>query len=237
VASSRLLEIRIRFAITIAAVAMFANPALAVPFAATFTGPDGYGISMADALDASDNFGIPIIMTQFLDDSDPFLTVVSQVLDIDSVDPFPPGSGPTVATSDWQIQNQSSIDLIGSTYLVFIANSDFSVGGEEVLYDDEKVGVVMESADGWVLIKVFDTVRDVYLYYPALFIDNSFLAGEQTGDVPITYYVNQELAILNSTIELPRYQLAVGFTPVPEPGTAALLAFGLIGLAVYRRRA
>jgi hypothetical protein len=236
VVSIRLLDSSIRIATTLIAVALVAGPAQAVPFAATYTGTDGFGISEADAFDARDNFGISIIMTEFLDDSDPFLTVISQALDLGSVDPFPPGSGPTVGTSDWVLENQSSVNLIGSTYLAFVTNRDFQVGGDDVFYDDDKVGVVMEAADGWVLIKTTDSNLGT-LYYPALFVDNSFLVGEQTGALPITYYVNQELVIINSTLELPRYQLAIGFTPVPEPGTAALLAVGLISLAIYRRRA
>ena len=234
---------RIRIASAIAfLVAAFASTAHATPVTVIFNGYNGFGISEVDALDAAANFGIPILTPDYVGPATDILDIFSQDLDGSSIQPFPPtGDGPHTATSEWRMQNVADFDLNGSVLMLFVTVDPFEIGGSLFDYPDGNVGLTLDAADGWFLVKTsfLEGDEQIDLYYPALLLAlESLEAGEVTDPFDVHYFIDQEIMQLANTFVLPQFRIGLGYsaTPIPEPGTFALFGIGLAALAVRRQR-
>jgi hypothetical protein len=211
------------------AVAAFAGRAEALTTTLRFLA-DGFGVAEADALAS----GISIV-EEDAGSALGILDIFSQNLDTASIFPSPPtGEGPHTATSFWQMQNVSGSQLLGSNYLLFVTTDEDPVLGNDQ-YEDDKVGLTLDSDDGWVVIKTSfldDDAQLRTLYLPA--IDLGSLEPEEVSDLfAVNYFIEGPIVMVGPTFLLPKLRLAYA---VPEPGTLSLLALGLLGLGVQGRR-
>lgn len=212
----------------------FSFTAHALPVTCMFNGPDGFGVSEADALAS----GLPIFSPAFVGSAEGIFDIAFQDLDEASINPSPPsGPGPHTATSAWQMQNISDFDLEGSTFLLFVTVDPFEIGGQVFDYPDANVGLTIDPADGWFLVQTsfMDGADLVNLYYPALLL-GSLAPDEITDTFAVNYFINQEIDQVGNTFILPQLRIGLGFEPIPEPGTFALFGLGLMSLALKRRR-
>jgi hypothetical protein len=203
-------------------------PAAATPVTVSFAGHDGFGVGAVPP-------GFSEEEPDYLVDAEGYLSVIDQDVLISSVHPTPPtaASGNTV-TSIWTVE--SSYDLLGDVYMVFVTTVPSEIGFEVVEYEDPNVGLSIDPDLDWVLIHTIDIADGRHYYYPA--IELGFLApGETSAPFAMNFVVNEPLQQVGNTYVLPRFQLALGFTPtlVPEPSAAALLGLGLVLLATARR--
>ena len=232
--------------VVLAALVSTATSALALPVDVFFNGnrpasdPEtAFGISLASAINARDNFGVPIITTVEL------LTTISNRISVTQpksssliVSPNPPTAAQNTVISDWKIKNASGGTLEDSSYLVFTHTDPYSVGRTTIAYADENVGLRIDAADGWVIIRGQD--QGVDYYYPALLLGEDLAARERVT-ASIHYVVNEPLASIRkggkTKYYLPELQLGYAKVVIPEPTTALLFGFGLTLLAAQRKRA
>jgi len=230
----------------LATTAALSLPARAVPVDVFFDGnamggATNFGVSEAQALNLQSSFGVPIVQSFDYIGSASGLLAVTQSLQ--SFTPSPPTSTTNRATSAWTAQNVSGMDLLGASYLIFTSSTPFVKNGVTVDYIDSNIGITIDSALGWVLVKAPAGNDD--FYYPALLLDRSasgplagvFLNG-QIESLVIDYVVKQALIdtpIGSGDYELPLLNIGLAYAAVPEPGTAVLVSLGLVGIAIRRR--
>lgn len=208
-----------------------AAPAAATSVSLFFDGPSGFGVSQGDALAS----GISIVEPPYVADAEGILRVIDQALQLGSVDPFPPiAASANSATSIWTVENESSYDLIGDTYFLFVTTAPYSIGGEVVEYDSSDVGLSIDPDLGWVLIHTNDGPGEDY-YFPAMSL-GSLAPGEVAAPFAVDLVLDAPVQQVGNTFVLPRFQTGLGFEPIPEPTAGVLMGFGLALLAATRRR-
>lgn len=198
-----------------------------------------FGISLESAINARDNFGVPIITTVEL------LTTIANRISVTLpksssliVSPNPPTASQNTVVSEWKIKNTSRGTLEDTSYLLFTHTDPYSVGRNTIEYDDENVGLRIDAADGWVIIR--GQSQGVDYYYPALLLGDNLEARERVT-ASIHYVVNEPLTGIRkggkTKYYLPELQLGFAKVVIPEPTTALLFGFGLTLLAAQRKRA
>lgn len=220
--------------------------ALAAPVDVFFNGnrpasdpTTAFGVSLASAINARDNFGVPIITTVEL------LTTISNRISVVQpkssslvVSPNPPTAAQNTVISDWKVRNISRGTLEDSSYLVFTHTDPYSVDRNTIEYPDENVGLRIDAEDGWVIIR--GQSQGVDYYYPALLLGENLRARDRVT-ASIHYVVNEPLVGIRkggkTRYYLPELQLGYAKFVIPEPGTALLLGIGLTVLAAQRKRA
>ncbi len=220
--------------------------ALAAPVDVFFNGnrpasdpTTAFGISLDSAIDARDNFGVPIITTVEL------LTTIANRISVAipkssslSISPNPPTASRNTVISNWKVKNDSRGTLEDSSYLLFTHTDPYSVGRNTVEYPDENVGLRIDAEDGWVIIR--GQSDGVDYYYPALLLGDN-LTARQRVTASVHYVVDEALVGVRKNGKtkyyLPKLQLGFAKVVVPEPGTALLLGLGLTVLAAQRKRA
>ena len=224
----------------LAGVLSSAAPVAAAPYAAVFNGPaDGggqnFGLSAASA-SAAQGAGVPLVVTDTF-----ILGGVIEVVD-QGISSLHPSSidVPFEIDSTWTIESEFGSPLVGSVYLVFTTTDpvDVVVNGvmETVEYEDSLAGLVLDPSNGWTLIQESDPQLGT-LFYPAINL-GSLDPGQQKSFV-LRYHLQEVHTFQDGNdtlLPLPSLRLAVAFVPIPEPSTALLVAFGLVGLTARARQ-
>lgn len=201
----------------------------------TFDGPSNGSKHFGVSASSAQTSGIPIMSAPLFNASGN-LKVTKQELNSLSLNRNELDT-PFEVTSDWTTKAQRN--LKGSqVFLVFtgIDPRNVKIGGKPVPvnYDSTQVGLRLDSSKGWVLMRVNDQQLGT-VYYPAIRIGP--LKDGKTKGVDVPYYLEQierfDRKKGNTTlVPLPKLSIAVALVPIPEPGTALLLAVGLTGLAL-----
>jgi hypothetical protein len=208
-----------------------ATPAAATPVTLFFDGSSGFGVAKADALAS----GLPIEEPKYVVDAAGILRVIDQAVQLSSIDPFPPiAASANSATSLWTVENESSYDLLGDAYVLFVKTTPYSIGGEVVEYASSAVGLSIDPDLGWVLIHT-NTGPGLDYYFPAMSL-GSLAPGEVADPFAVNFVIDTPTQQVGNTFVLPQFQTGLGFEPIPEPTAGVLMGFGLALLAATRRR-
>ena len=253
-AGQAVMRVGIQALVVVAALFVFVAPVNALPVDVFFNGnrpasdpTTAFGISLASAINARDNFGVSIINSvNVLSTITNRLSVIQPSASSLVINPNPPTAPQNTATSNWQVENVSGTAMRGASYLLFTHTDPFAAGSNTVDYPDANVGLRIDAAAGWAIVR--GQLQGVDYYYPALLLDrlaenpiNGNLAAGARVSAAIHYVVNQPLIGFRNNgrtnYYLPEYQLGFAQVAVPEPGTALLFGFGLTLLAVQRKSA
>lgn len=160
----------------------------------------------------------------------------------DPLGPCQPGdvcqteANPFVADSLWTVQNTTA-SVLENAFLVF-SMVDLSGGYPDlpVALDQNKVKILKYTSGG----------SDFYFGMVALGTLGANGSADDTASFTMRYIVGADLPLedpgANTSVDALQIMPPigtfgiVGVTPIPEPGTALLLAVGLAGLAVTKRK-
>jgi hypothetical protein len=243
-----------RIAVGVIAVITGAGLAAPLPAAATpscsgsaclvsYDGPLGFGLTAADASFVSTAIGIPILTPGIVTLAEGILE--PSALDFDpetDVTPFPPfrrrGFGFNQVQWSWTIRNVSSEDLLGNAYYMFTSIPPIFTDedGNTVDYTGTDISMTLDaSLDPWVIVEAFDSSNQSF-FYPAVDL-GSLVSGGDADSFSMQLLIDGPLVQTGpSKFVLPQLNVGMGFTPIPEPGAAAMFAIGLAGLGVAGRR-
>jgi hypothetical protein len=240
-----------RIAVGVIAVIAGAGLAAPLPAAATpscsgsaclvsYDGPLGFGLTAADASFVSTAIGIPILTPGIVTLAEGILE--PSALDFDpetDLDPFlPSAAGPNRAQWSWTIRNVSSEDLLGNAYYMFTSIPPIFTDedGNTVDYTGTDISMTLDaSLDPWVIVEAFDSSNQSF-FYPAVDL-GSLVSGGDADPFVMQVLIDGPLVQTGpAKFVLPQLNVGMGFTPIPEPGAAAMFAIGLAGLGVAGRR-
>ena len=217
----------------------WAIPATATPVDVFFTGPSSsgtsYGLSTADAVDARDNFGVQwVTPSELVSVGFDYGIVQSAVLDFR---PNPPISATeNTGRQEWTVENTSGGSFDGTSYLLFTNSNAYTASATLIDYLDENVGLPIDEALGWVIVAAPAGDLGTF-YYPAIELNGITANGAVSDLFDVNYVVKEALIqapVGSGSFHLPQLVVYRGFTPIPEPGTAALLAAGFALLGIRR---
>jgi hypothetical protein len=227
-------------ALTAASLGLSARVGQAASIGVVFDGPTSstgqhWGLSSSEAA-AAQAAGVDVVTPPMYDPGG-VLSIVDQDLSSRSYDPNDLHT-PFEIGSRWT--TESDLDLSGYiVYLVFttVDARTLTLGSQtlNVDYDEDKVGLRLDPTTGWVLLRTSAPSLGT-LYYPAIPLGPLALAQQKAVDVK--YYLEQLITYEsggNTYVPLPKLRIQVAIAPIPEPGTALLLALGLCGLAARAR--
>jgi hypothetical protein len=199
-----------------------------------YTGTNGLGISQSDAEFLRDDFGIPLFSVTSTDQLNEMLSVNSVDFDQnDDLTPYPPRRRRTSsADTTWTVQNVSGQPLDGDLFFVFASVvNEFEFEGKTIRYDDDEVALNIGANQSWEIV-----LSPGGFYYPALRIGSLPTSGlSDAFPVQIRISGGLETTAPNRYV-LPKFLMGSGFTPIPEPSSALLLALGLGAIAARRSR-
>lgn len=214
------------FVLTTVATWFFAATAYALPV--WFDGPDGYGISAAQAAGA-EAAGFSILSVEQLQQATPLEIPAPDVLGY-RIKSSPTRGNPTTAFSRWEVTNGGDSTL-ADTWLVFLTPLN---------YTPSKVGIDLQAGGDWAVISVLVAAGEGYdeYFYPAVRLGD-LEPGEDAESFIMKHVLATKLKKNGAMRILPQYQVGlVSVQPVPEPASIALFCAGgvLVACALRGRR-
>jgi len=150
---------------------------------------------------------------------------------------------PFTWTSTWTIESLDSaaIGMIANPYLLFrTATNHDEVLGQMTSYDELGVGVTITgSQSDWVVVE--GNADGTAVYYLGISLGDLFELAGATTLIDVAYYLDDPNIFTvpgteDRIVPLPRLEIAIAGTLVPEPGTGLLVGLGLVLLGGARRR-